>query len=143
MSGHFPSRQINDFFYKKETEQTLVSGHICTNSASPGGRKDIKNSSRDIVKKAELAMGSLKDNEFNIRFNPNLFSPGVKHKNGNKELFKQQCQLVKEASDFLLTVQVPAFIQVHALLNESNPLACPCAVGSVSLPYCSFNCQGI
>ena len=82
-----------------------------TNSAGPGGKKDIEDSTRDIVKKAALAVGSLKETEFDIRFNPDVFSPGVKHKDGDGDFFKKQCQLVKDASDFLLTVQVPAFIR--------------------------------
>ena len=67
---------------------------------------------RDIVKKAALAVGSLKETEFDIRFNPDVFSPGVKHKDGgDNDFFRKQCQLVKDASDFLLTAQVPAFIR--------------------------------
>ena len=82
-----------------------------TNSAGPGGKKDIEDSTRDIVKKAALAVGSLKETEFDIRFNPDVFSPGVKHKDSDGDFFKKQGQLVRDASDFLLTVQVPAFIR--------------------------------
>merc|ERR1711962_1957913 len=82
-----------------------------TNSAGPGGKKDIEESTRDIVKKAALAVGSLKETEFDIRFNPDVFSPGVKHKDQDGDFFKKQCQLAKDASDFLLTVQIPAFIR--------------------------------
>ena len=47
----------------------------------------------------------------NLRFNPDVFSPGVKHKDQDGDFFKKQCQLAKDASDFLLTVQIPAFIR--------------------------------
>ena len=40
-----------------------------------------------------------------------MFSPGVKHPEPNGEYLKKQCQLVKDAADFLLTVQIPAFIR--------------------------------
>ena len=48
---------------------------------------------------------------FLFRFNPDVFSPGVKHKDQDQDFFKKQCQLAKDASDFLLTVQIPAFIR--------------------------------
>lgn len=46
-----------------------------------------------------------------IRFNPDVFSPGVKHHNPEGDFFKKQCNLVKDASDFLLNVQIPAFLR--------------------------------
>ena len=48
---------------------------------------------------------------FLIRFNPDVFSPGVKHQNPEGDFFKKQCHLVKDASDFLLNVQIPAFLR--------------------------------
>ncbi len=48
---------------------------------------------------------------FFIRFNPDVFSPGVKHQNPEGDFFKKQCNLVKDASDFLLNVQIPAFLR--------------------------------
>ena len=45
------------------------------------------------------------------RFNPDVFSPGVKHLNPEGDFFKKQCSLVKDASDFLLNVQIPAFLR--------------------------------
>lgn len=39
----------------------------------------VEESSRDIVKKAALAVGSLSDTEFNITFNPDVFQAHVKH----------------------------------------------------------------
>lgn len=68
--------------------------------------------SKEIVKKATAAVGSLKEYEFDIRFNPDVFSPGIKHVD-NPDGFnsiKKQKQIVKEAAEFLLTRQIPSFI---------------------------------
>ena len=96
---------------KMEEEEAKKIVESITDSITSGGKKDIEDSTRDIVKKAALAVGSLKETEFDIRFNPDVFSPGVKHKDQDGDFFKKQCQLVKDASDFLLTVQIPAFIR--------------------------------
>ncbi|XP_052238558.1 clustered mitochondria protein homolog [Dreissena polymorpha] len=37
----------------------------------------IEESSRDIVKKAAIAMGSLSDTEFNVTFNPDVYQSHV------------------------------------------------------------------
>jgi protein TIF31 len=39
-----------------------------TDSITSGEKKDIEESTRDIVKKAALAVGSLKETEFDIRY---------------------------------------------------------------------------
>ncbi len=82
-----------------------------TDSITSGEKKDLEESTKDIVKKAALAVSSLKETEFDIRFNPDVYSPGVKHKDQDGDSFKKQCQLVKDASEFLVTVQIPGFIR--------------------------------
>ena len=96
---------------KMEEEEAKKIVESITDSITSGEKKDIEESTKDIVKKAALAVGSLKETEFDIRFNPDVFSPGVKHKDQDGDFFKKQCQLAKDASDFLLTVQIPAFIR--------------------------------
>ena len=81
-----------------------------TDSITCGEKKDVEDSTKQIVKKAALAVGSLKETEFDIRFNPDVFSPGVVHPKDNVN-FKKECQLVQDAADFLITVQIPAFIR--------------------------------
>jgi len=81
-----------------------------TDSITCGEKKDVEDSTKQIVKKAALAVGSLKETEFDIRFNPDVFSPGVVHPKDNAN-FKKECQLVQDAADFLITVQIPAFIR--------------------------------
>ena len=93
-----------------EEEEAKKIVESLTDSITSGEKKDLEDSTKDIVKKAAHAVGSLKDTEFDIRFNPDVFSPGVKHKDQDGDFFKKQCQLVKDASDFLVTVQVPVII---------------------------------
>jgi len=82
-----------------------------TDSITSGEKKEVEDSTKQIVKKAALAVGSLKETEFDIRFNPDVFSPGVVHPSDNNGQFKKECQLVQDAADFLITVQIPAFIR--------------------------------
>jgi len=81
-----------------------------TDSITCGEKKDVEDSTKQIVKKAAVAVGSLKETEFDIRFNPDVFSPGVIHPKDNVN-FKKECKLVQDAADFLITVQIPAFIR--------------------------------
>ncbi|XP_020284197.1 clustered mitochondria protein homolog isoform X1 [Pseudomyrmex gracilis] len=80
-----------------------------TDSITGGEKQELEESTKEIVRKAAAAVGSLRDAEFDVRFNPDVFSPGVKHPNGPD--LKKQKQLVKDAADFLLTVQLPTFIR--------------------------------
>ena len=106
---------------KMEEEEAKKIVESLTDSITSGEKKDIEESTKDIVKKAAAAVGSLKDTEFDIRFNPDVFSPGVKHKDADGELLKKQCQLVKDASDFLITTQIPTFIR-DCLDHSSAPM---------------------
>ena len=64
------------------------------------------------MKRAATAVGSLKETEFDIRFNPDVYSPGVKHVDNlsASDSLKRQRQLVKDAADFLVTTQIPNFV---------------------------------
>uniref|UniRef100_A0ABD2XNR3 Clustered mitochondria protein homolog n=1 Tax=Trichogramma kaykai TaxID=54128 RepID=A0ABD2XNR3_9HYME len=68
-------------------------------------------STKEIVQKAAAAVGSLKETEFDIKFNPDVFSPGVTHVDPEGPDFKKQKDLVRDAAEFLLTTQLPAFIR--------------------------------
>lgn len=70
----------------------------------------MEESTKEIVKKASLAVGSLKETEFDVRFNPDVYSPGVKHASVDGQQIKKERQLVKDAADFLLTAQIPSFV---------------------------------
>ncbi|XP_012523239.1 clustered mitochondria protein homolog [Monomorium pharaonis] len=82
-----------------------------TDSITGGEKQELEESTKEIVRRAAAAVGSLRDAEFDVRFNPDVFSPGVKHPDPNGSDLKKQKQLVKDAADFLLTVQLPTFIR--------------------------------
>ena len=65
---------------------------------------------KEIVKKAALAVGSLKETEFDIRFNPDVYSEGVRHAETAAQL-KHQRQLVHDASEMIITTQIPSLIR--------------------------------
>lgn len=96
--------------------------------------------SKRIVREACANVGSLKESEFDIRFNPDVYSP-VNHTGAidtdppaNAEQaaklaaqatpfnsLKQQRKLVIEAAEFLVTVQIPSFV-TECLNHQSAPM---------------------
>lgn len=91
-------------------------------SITDGGNKlELEESTKNIVKTAAMAVGSLKETEFDIRFNPDVYSPGIKHCDTLDPSILKQRQLVKDAADFLLTVQIPTFIR-DCLDHSSAPM---------------------
>lgn len=69
--------------------------------------------SKEIVKKSCAAIGSLKECEFDIRFNPDVYSPGIRHveNDGLPNSIQRQKQLVRDAANFLLAHQIPMLVQ--------------------------------
>ncbi|GJQ77230.1 hypothetical protein Trydic_g14899 [Trypoxylus dichotomus] len=88
-------------------------------SVTDGNKLEIEESTKNIVRTAAIAVGSLKDTEFDIRFNPDIYSPGIRHCDKNDPPLVKQKQLVKDAAEFLLTVQIPSFIR--DCLDHSSP----------------------
>ncbi|XP_077995621.1 clustered mitochondria protein homolog [Glandiceps talaboti] len=66
---------------------------------------------KEIVHKAAAAAGSLSETEFDIRFNPDVFSQGVRHVEPEGEYLKKQKQIVRDAAHFLITHQIPSLIK--------------------------------
>ncbi|KAI5717076.1 hypothetical protein M8J76_017196 [Diaphorina citri] len=108
---------------KKELEESTKE-IVAKAARAVGSLKDcefdiLEESTKEIVAKAARAVGSLKDCEFDIRFNPDVFSPGVRHV--DKEQLRRQRQLVVDAAEFLVTVQIPAFIR-ECLDHSTAPM---------------------
>lgn len=80
------------------------------NEALPS-KEDVENDkqSQELITKAAVAAGSLSDTTFDLRFNPDCYSTTVKHTE-NEDLEKQR-KLVADAGEFLLTHQLPGFVQ--------------------------------
>ncbi|XP_055372478.1 clustered mitochondria protein homolog [Condylostylus longicornis] len=85
-----------------------------TDTLTEKGITDEKQAA-DVVKRACAAVQSLKEYEFDFRFNPDVFSPGIKHvdKSDSTCSLKKQKQLVKDAAEFLVLKQIPSFVQEH------------------------------
>lgn len=114
--GSEEQQQINSDEAKKIVESI-------TDSIAHGEKQDVEESTKEIVRKASAAVGSLKETEFDIRFNPDVLSPGVRHPVGKLavEKLKKEKQLIKDAADFLITVQIPTFIR-DCLDHSAAPL---------------------
>jgi protein TIF31 len=77
--------------------------------------------SKNVIKQACLAVGSLKESEFDIRFNPDVYSPGIRHVDSATDEYcslKNQKKLVQDAAEFLILRQIPNF--VHDCLDHSS-----------------------
>lgn len=140
-----------------ETKEVAINGPIDIENKTPDNTElakklmetftdDISNNekqaadSKKIVREACANVGSLKEYEFDIRFNPDVFSP-VNHTGtidtdppkdeaqaaklaGQATTFntlQQQRKLVIDASEFLVTVQIPAFVN-ECLNHTSAPM---------------------
>lgn len=75
---------------------------------------------REVIAKAAQGAGSLKDTEFDVRFNPDVFSPGVKPAAEEKQLEKEK-RLVVEAANFVVAEQLPGFVK-DCLDHSASPV---------------------
>ena len=67
-------------------------------------------STRALVRRAAEHVGSLKETEFDISFNPDVYSPGVVHYDAEGPLLKKERALVRDAARFLVVQQIPKFV---------------------------------
>ncbi|VDL67295.1 unnamed protein product, partial [Nippostrongylus brasiliensis] len=74
------------------------------------GREPLTNCvvTKEALAKAAEAVHSLRDDTFDIRFNPDCFSTTVKH--APSEDLEKQRRLVVEAAEYLITTQLPEFV---------------------------------
>lgn len=79
--------------------------------------------SKDVLRRACAAVGSLKEFEFDIRFNADVFSPGIQHVDDEAapNSLKKQKKLVTEAAQFLLITQIPTFVR-DCMDHSSAPM---------------------
>uniref|UniRef100_UPI00398ED766 clustered mitochondria protein homolog isoform X1 n=2 Tax=Pristiophorus japonicus TaxID=55135 RepID=UPI00398ED766 len=68
---------------------------------------------RDVeeIKAACQEVGSINDTTFDIRFNPNVYSPDVRFPESEQQALQLQKRLMKEIAAFLVSVQLPSFIK--------------------------------
>ncbi|XP_072248623.1 clustered mitochondria protein homolog isoform X2 [Leuresthes tenuis] len=67
--------------------------------------------SREVVLNACKAVGSISNTSFDIRFNPDIFSPGVRFPEDSAEDVKKQKQLLKDSAAFLVSCQIPSLVK--------------------------------
>ncbi|XP_061460859.1 clustered mitochondria protein homolog isoform X2 [Rhineura floridana] len=77
--------------------------------ASDDGAVDPK--SREVIQNACRAVGSISNTSFDIRFNPDIFSPGVRFPESSKERIQDQKRLLKDAAAFLVSYQIPGLVK--------------------------------
>ncbi|CAF3862709.1 unnamed protein product, partial [Rotaria sordida] len=70
----------------------------------------VEDNSREIIQSACRSIGSVKDNEFDVRFNPDLFQPYVTL-NQTPDETAADIKLLKEAAEYLVLKQIPLMIQ--------------------------------
>ncbi|XP_063305858.1 clustered mitochondria protein homolog isoform X2 [Pelobates fuscus] len=67
--------------------------------------------SREVIRKACESVCSISDTSFDIRFNPDIFSPGVRFPESIQAEVQVQKLLLKDAAAFVLTCQIPGLIK--------------------------------
>ncbi|XP_035522941.1 clustered mitochondria protein homolog isoform X2 [Morone saxatilis] len=72
---------------------------------------DMEFQRRNVIMKACKAVGSVSDSCFDIRFNPNVCSPGVRFSAECVEEVQRQRQLLWDGAAFLLSNQIPAVLR--------------------------------
>ncbi|KAH9512922.1 hypothetical protein Btru_037008 [Bulinus truncatus] len=84
-------------------------------------RKTVEDDTKEIVSKAAQAAGSMSDSEFSITFNTDVFQPHVRHADPDSEIYKKEKELVKMASQHIITSQLPLMIN-DFLEHTSSPV---------------------
>ncbi|XP_059186967.1 clustered mitochondria protein homolog isoform X2 [Centropristis striata] len=67
--------------------------------------------SREVVLNACKAVGSISNTSFDIRFNPDIFSPGVRFPDDSADDVQKQKQLLKDTAAFLVSCQIPSLVK--------------------------------
>ncbi|MEE6468791.1 hypothetical protein FKM82_008382 [Ascaphus truei] len=71
----------------------------------------VDSKSREVIRNACRAVGSISDTSFDILFNPDIFSPGVRFPDSLLIEVHSQKQLLKDAAAFVLSCQIPCLIK--------------------------------
>jgi len=83
----------------------------------------------EAVRSAAKEVGSYKEDEFDIRFNPDVFSPGLNFDESDDEIEKERSQIV-DLANFLVKNQIPAFVKecTEQLINPMDGHQLTCAL---------------
>uniref|UniRef100_UPI003AAB6D90 clustered mitochondria protein homolog n=1 Tax=Centroberyx gerrardi TaxID=166262 RepID=UPI003AAB6D90 len=97
--------QAKDTGQKEELVKVLETGDAATAGA------DMDFQRRKVIMDACKAVGSVSDSRFDIRFNPDVYSSGVRFPPECAEEVQKQKQLLWDAAAFLLSNQIPAVLR--------------------------------
>ncbi|MCL4134496.1 UNVERIFIED_CONTAM: hypothetical protein GTU68_041964 [Idotea baltica] len=106
------SKKMESLAAEKQVEEAKKMVENVTESIA--AEKQVEENTKAVIKKAAEAVGSLKEADFDIRFNPDVFSPGVKHAPKTRAGLKRERKLVVDAADFLVSVQLPNLMRDFA-----------------------------
>ncbi|XP_062398969.1 clustered mitochondria protein homolog [Sardina pilchardus] len=92
-------------FTQRVRERMEENGGVeeCVKPGDPRGAEAVRGACKDV--------GSISDIIFEMRFNPNVFTPGVEFARSETEAIELQKRLLKEAGSFILTHQIPALLE--------------------------------
>uniref|UniRef100_A0A3B3TLI3 Clustered mitochondria protein homolog n=1 Tax=Poecilia latipinna TaxID=48699 RepID=A0A3B3TLI3_9TELE len=74
----------------------------------------------DAVRAACRDVGSVSDIIFEMRFNPNVFSPGIRFPPSESASTNLQEKLLREAAAFIITHQIPDFVSLQCCLHSNE-----------------------
>ncbi|XP_076125584.1 clustered mitochondria protein homolog [Alosa pseudoharengus] len=95
----------NTQFTQRVRERMEENGGVeeCVKPGDPRGAEAVRGACKDV--------GSISDIIFEMRFNPNVFTPGVEFASSETAAIELQKKLLKEAGSFILTHQIPALLE--------------------------------
>uniref|UniRef100_A0A672ZDL3 Clustered mitochondria protein homolog n=1 Tax=Sphaeramia orbicularis TaxID=375764 RepID=A0A672ZDL3_9TELE len=93
-----------------DTPQTHTTSSDSSNAPTTEVSSDNPKS-REVVLNACKAVGSISNTSFDIRFNPDIFSPGVRFPDDSTDDVQKQKQLLKDAAAFLVSCQIPSLVK--------------------------------
>lgn len=108
--------------YTDEAKKMMESLTAAKSSVATEDNKQVADS-KDVLRRACAAVGSLKELEFDIRFNADAFSTGIEHVDDENALnsLKKQKKLITDAAQFLLITQIPTFVR-DCMDHSSAPM---------------------
>lgn len=80
------------------------------------GGSDI---SAEAIKLSAKAAGSMSDSEFDVRFNPDVYAPGIKHASSEEDALSSDKVLVQDAADFLVETVIIKIVEDFISLSQT------------------------
>lgn len=98
----------------KQAEENLKS-----TDSSAEHTADASDISAEAIKSAAKAVGSICDSKFDVRFNPDICAPGIKHASSEEDALSTDKMLVQGASDFLAETVIIKMVEDFISLSQT------------------------